>query len=77
MIEYPTLHEARAAIDGADQTKLLDQTVRVDFAFVRPPPGPGANKGSGGGRRGGGGPSKRGARSRSRSRSPSPGEDAL
>lgn len=38
LIEYPTLNEARAAIDGAHQTKLLDQTVQVDFAFVRPPP---------------------------------------
>ncbi|ERS99381.1 hypothetical protein HMPREF1624_04581 [Sporothrix schenckii ATCC 58251] len=38
LIEYPTLKEARAAIDGAHQTKLLDQTVQVDFAFVRPPP---------------------------------------
>ncbi|CAK7564407.1 MAG: hypothetical protein SEPTF4163_002297 [Sporothrix epigloea] len=38
LIEYPTLKEARAAIDGANDTKLLDQTVQVDFAFVRPPP---------------------------------------
>ncbi|CAK7201319.1 hypothetical protein SEUCBS139899_004022 [Sporothrix eucalyptigena] len=38
LIEYPTLKEARAAIDGAHETKLLDQTVQVDFAFVRPPP---------------------------------------
>ncbi|KAI0001240.1 RNA-binding domain-containing protein [Xylariaceae sp. FL0662B] len=60
LIEYPTLQEARAAIDGAHQTKLLDQTINVDFAFVRPPPG----KGNRGGR-----PSHRG-RGRSRSRSP-------
>ena len=66
MIEYPTLAEARAAIDGAHETKLLDQTVFVDFAFVRPPPGKG---GRGGGR---GGPNRRG-RSRSRSRSPGGG----
>ncbi|UKZ75270.1 hypothetical protein TrVFT333_002945 [Trichoderma virens FT-333] len=37
LIEYATLEEARAAIDGAHNTKLLDQTVQVDFAFVRPP----------------------------------------
>lgn len=60
MIEYATLEEARAAIDGAHNTKLLDQTVSVDFAFVRPPPG----KGGRGGRAGGG------RRGRSRSRSP-------
>ncbi|KAH8166476.1 hypothetical protein CIB48_g1793 [Xylaria polymorpha] len=39
LIEYPTLQEARAAIDGAHESKLLDQTIYVDFAFVRPPPG--------------------------------------
>ncbi|KXH65065.1 RNA recognition domain-containing protein [Colletotrichum salicis] len=39
LIEYATLTEARAAIDGAHQAKLLEQTVYVDFAFVRPPPG--------------------------------------
>ncbi|KAH8592187.1 hypothetical protein B0O99DRAFT_518345 [Bisporella sp. PMI_857] len=57
LIEYPTLDEARAAIDGAHGTKLLDQTMEVDFAFVRPPP-----KG-----RGGRAPPKGRARSRSRS----------
>ena len=60
MIEYATLEEARAAIDGAHNTKLLDQTIQVDFAFVRPPPGKG--------RQGGGRPG--GRRGRSRSRSP-------
>ncbi|CAD6442297.1 bf0136b8-737c-4b9a-9fc2-3a94ce3bbbff [Sclerotinia trifoliorum] len=59
LIEYPTLEEARAAIDGAHNTKLLEQTVEVDFAFVRPPPG---GKG-----RGGRAPAKGRARSRSRS----------
>ncbi|CCD44073.1 hypothetical protein BofuT4_P060200.1 [Botrytis cinerea T4] len=59
LIEYPTLDEARAAIDGAHNTKLLEQTVEVDFAFVRPPPG---GKG-----RGGRAPAKGRARSRSRS----------
>uniref|UniRef100_L2G9P2 RNA-binding protein 8a n=1 Tax=Colletotrichum fructicola (strain Nara gc5) TaxID=1213859 RepID=L2G9P2_COLFN len=39
LIEYATLAEARAAINDAHETKLLDQTVYVDFAFVRPPPG--------------------------------------
>lgn len=57
MIEYATLQEARAAIDGANNTKFLEQTVGVDFAFVRPPPGKG-NRGGRGGRR------------RSRSRTP-------
>ncbi|RQM08449.1 hypothetical protein DH86_00000477, partial [Scytalidium sp. 3C] len=59
LIEYPTLDEARAAIDGAHKTKLLDQTIEVDFAFVRPPPGKG---------KGNRGPTK--TRQRSRSRSP-------
>ncbi|KAI3324548.1 hypothetical protein HD806DRAFT_534010 [Xylariaceae sp. AK1471] len=63
LIEYPTLQEARAAIDGAHETKLLDQTIYVDFAFVRPPPG----KGGRGNRQ-----SHRGGRVRSRSRSRSP-----
>ncbi len=52
MIEYPTLKEARAAIDGAHQTKLLDQTVQVDFAFVRPPPSKARNDRDRGGDRG-------------------------
>jgi RNA-binding protein 8A len=60
LIEFATLEEARAAIDGAHDTKLLEQTIQVDFAFVRPPPGKGNARGNrGGGRRG-----------RSRSRSP-------
>jgi len=61
LIEYSTLQEARAAIDGAHNTKLLDQTLSVDFAFVRPPPGKGNRA-----------PQGRGAR-RARSRSRSPG----
>ncbi|KAK4191882.1 hypothetical protein QBC35DRAFT_280306 [Podospora australis] len=74
LIEYTTLEEARAAIDGAHDTELLEQKVQVDFAFVRPPPGKN-NGGDKGGRqqqqaRG----SNRGARSgRSRSRSPDRG----
>ncbi|RDA85971.1 hypothetical protein CP532_0800 [Ophiocordyceps camponoti-leonardi (nom. inval.)] len=35
LIEYTTLEEARAAIDGAHNTKLLEQTVKVDFAEDR------------------------------------------
>ncbi|KAI1464231.1 RNA-binding domain-containing protein [Daldinia caldariorum] len=61
LIEYATLDEARAAIDGAHQTKLLDQVINVDFAFVRPPPGKGNNRGPRQSHRG---------RGRSRSRSP-------
>jgi len=59
LIEYSTLDEARAAIDGAHSTKLLDQTIEVDFGFVRPPPGKAA--------KGGRAPAKGKARSRSRS----------
>jgi RNA-binding protein 8A len=64
LIEYSTLDEARAAIDGANDTKLLEQTIEVDFAFVRPPPGKG---------RGGRPPPK--GRARSRSRSPGGKDD--
>ena len=59
LVEYPTQKEAKAAIEGANGTKLLDQTIGVDFAFVRPPP----KKGEKGGKRGGG-------NNRDRSRSP-------
>ncbi|RMZ77637.1 hypothetical protein DV738_g4293, partial [Chaetothyriales sp. CBS 135597] len=38
LLEYPTQVEAQAAIEALDGTKLLDQTIRVDYAFVRPPP---------------------------------------
>lgn len=62
LIEYPTLSEARAAVDGANGEKLLDQTVNVDFAFVRPPP---SKTQAGGGR---------GAKKGGRQRSGSPGE---
>ncbi|KAI0020119.1 hypothetical protein F4780DRAFT_390592 [Xylariomycetidae sp. FL0641] len=67
LIEYPTLAEARAAIDGAHNTKLLDQTVAVDFAFVRPAPK--SHNAKGAGRQ----PHHRGGRGRSRSRSPDGG----
>ncbi|KAI6716946.1 hypothetical protein PZA11_004510 [Diplocarpon coronariae] len=65
LIEYPTLDEARKAIDGAHNTKLLDQTIEVDFAFVRPPPGKAKGRI----------PAK--GRARSRSRSPSTREDMI
>ncbi|KUJ24501.1 RNA-binding domain-containing protein [Mollisia scopiformis] len=71
LIEYPTLDEARKAIDGAHNTKLLDQTIEVDFAFVRPPPGGAGGKGRGGGR-----PPAKG-RARSRSRSPGGREEVI
>ncbi|KAL2136498.1 hypothetical protein VTI74DRAFT_3323 [Chaetomium olivicolor] len=77
LIEYTTLEEARAAIDGAHNTELLDQTVQVDFAFVRPPPGKG-NPRSGGGAGGPARGSNRGARSgRSRSRSPGASKEEM
>jgi len=63
LIEYPTQPEAKAAIKALNGTKLLDQTISVDYAFVRPPP---KEKGKGG--RSGGRPSRT-ARSRSRSMS--------
>ncbi|KAF9885712.1 hypothetical protein FE257_012597 [Aspergillus nanangensis] len=69
LIEYSTLPEASEAIKALNGAKLLDQTLHVDFAFVRPPP---SNKGKGGAQRGGRG--GRG-RSRSRERSRSPGAD--
>lgn len=66
LIEYSTLPEAAEAIKGLNGSKLLDQTLEVDYAFVRPPP---SNKGKGGGRGGGRGGRNR-SRSRDRSRSP-------
>jgi RNA-binding protein 8A len=59
LVEYPTQKEAKAAIQATNGSKLLDQTLTVDFAFVRPMP----TKGDGGG-----GP--RGGRKARRSRSP-------
>ncbi|RJE20280.1 RNA-binding protein 8A [Aspergillus sclerotialis] len=69
LIEYATLHEASEAIQNLDGAKLLEQTIHVDYAFVRPPP---SSRNKAGGQRGGRG--GRG-RSRSRSRSRSPGAD--
>ncbi|KAL9102467.1 MAG: hypothetical protein Q9163_002397 [Psora crenata] len=62
LVEFPTQKEAKAAIEGANGTKLLDQTISADFAFVRPPPKDGKGVHGRGGGKGG-----RGARARSRS----------
>ena len=61
LVEFPTQKEARAAIEGAGGVKLLDQTIGVDWAFVRPPPKEGGKGG------------KKGRRGGSRSRSPEGG----
>jgi RNA-binding protein 8A len=37
MRQWPKL-KPQAAIDGASDTLLLDQTIHCDYAFVRPPP---------------------------------------
>jgi RNA-binding protein 8A len=47
LVEYETMAEAQAAIDGASGTPLLEQMVSCDYAFVRPPPS-GPKKGRGG-----------------------------
>ncbi|KAI5813664.1 hypothetical protein BZA77DRAFT_320831 [Pyronema omphalodes] len=65
LIEYSTLPEAREAIKQAHNSKLLDQTISCDFAFVRPPPS--TSSGSGGRNRGGRGGRAGGPRARSRS----------
>lgn len=64
LIEYPTASEAKAAIEGANGTKLLDQTISVDYAFVRPPPTKGAAAAPARGGR------SQGGKGRTRSRSP-------
>ncbi|KAJ7230495.1 RNA-binding domain-containing protein [Mycena pura] len=46
LVEYETMNDAQAAIDGASGTTLLEQTVQCDYAFVRPPPS-GPKKGRG------------------------------
>lgn len=65
LIEFPTLDEAKAAVEGVNDTKLLDQTISVDFAFVRPPP----TKSNNNNNQSRGAPA-RGGKSRNRSRSP-------
>jgi RNA-binding protein 8A len=67
LIEYATLQEAKSAVKGANGEKLLEQTIEVDFAFVRPPP----NKGGHGGGRG----RPSGGARRGRSRSPGAGAE--
>ncbi|KAF8652160.1 hypothetical protein AX16_004517 [Volvariella volvacea WC 439] len=47
LVEYETMSEAQAAIDGASGSELLEQVVQCDYAFVRPPPS-GPKKGRGG-----------------------------
>jgi len=66
LIEYSTLPEASEAIKNLNGAKLLDQTIQVDYAFVRPPP---SGKGKGGAKGGRGGGRGR-SRSPDRSRSP-------
>ncbi|KAJ4470146.1 RNA-binding domain-containing protein [Lentinula aciculospora] len=46
LVEYETMTEAQAAIDGASGSTLLEQTIQCDYAFVRPPPS-GPKKGRG------------------------------
>ncbi|KAI0316772.1 RNA-binding domain-containing protein [Amylostereum chailletii] len=46
LVEYETMAEAQAAIDGASGTTLLEQPLQCDYAFVRPPPA-GPKKGRG------------------------------
>ncbi|KAF8141913.1 Y14 protein [Boletus edulis] len=46
LVEYETMADAQAAIDGASGTPLLEQTIQCDYAFVRPPPS-GPKKGRG------------------------------
>ncbi|KAF7715019.1 RNA-binding motif protein 8 [Penicillium ucsense] len=63
LIEYSTLPEAAEAIKELNGSKLLEQTITVDYAFVRPPPSGKNNKNQNQ-------KSIRGAASRGRSRSP-------
>lgn len=70
LIEYSTLPEASDAIKNLNGHKLLDQTLHVDYAFVRPPP---SGKGKNGGPKGRTGRDR--SRSPNRSRSPGAGGD--
>lgn len=72
MVEYSTIPEAEEAVKSLNGAKLLEQTIYVDYAFVRPPP---SGKGKGGvGPKGGRGGRGR-SRSRDRSRSPGAGNE--
>ncbi|EPQ31246.1 uncharacterized protein PFL1_01431 [Pseudozyma flocculosa PF-1] len=67
LIEFETHEEAKAAVEAcANGLTLLDQPLKADFAFVRPPAGGVGIRGSG--RRGG--PGGNAAATRNRSRSP-------
>ncbi|TFK63260.1 RNP containing family member [Pluteus cervinus] len=46
LVEYETMADAQAAIDGASGTSLLEQVIQCDYAFIRPPP-TGPKKGRG------------------------------
>ncbi|KAK6344715.1 RNA-binding protein y14a [Orbilia javanica] len=65
LVEYSTKEEAQSAIDAIDGSKLLDQTVSADWAFVRP---------QGGNANGGGRGRGRGTQGGRRHRSTSPGK---
>ncbi|CAO3665806.1 unnamed protein product [Umbelopsis ramanniana] len=58
LIEYETYKEAKTAIDSANNTQFYEQTIHVDFTFVRPPEGSGRQ------------PERRDSRRRQRSASP-------
>ena len=58
------MDEAREAIKGANGQQLLEQTISVDYAFVRPPPSKNAS-------------AARGGRKADRRRSRSPGARAV
>lgn len=52
LIEYATVEEAKAAVEGANGAELVGKRIEVDFAFVRPPPERrGVDRGRGRGRR--------------------------
>ncbi|KAK6340147.1 RNA-binding protein y14a [Orbilia blumenaviensis] len=53
LVEYSTKEEAQSAIDAIDGSKLLDQTVSADWAFVRPQGGNANGRGRGRGTQGG------------------------
>ncbi|PLW54165.1 hypothetical protein PCANC_06467 [Puccinia coronata f. sp. avenae] len=53
LVEYETRKEAEAAISTGTDSKLLDQTLKCDFAFVRAPAGASAPIGQPKVRRGG------------------------